>query len=62
MSIHQRRIFGPRPQFTHNTMDSRKRRHHAPPYQPPIRWFFGGICGTPTEKKLVEMMNQRRSA
>jgi hypothetical protein len=62
MSIHShngpfiRACYAPTPK------DHRAKRHHAAPYRPELRWFFGGIIGTPVERKLAEMMNRKGTA
>lgn len=58
MSIHQIR----KP-FIHPNCDTRpqmgRRNHKAPPPQPGLVYFFGGIIGTPTETALARLMARR---
>lgn len=62
MSIHSINGVFVRPCYAPTAKDHRARKHHAPPYRPELRWFFGGICGTETERKLAAIMNQRRAS
>lgn len=58
MSIHGLNQPFVRPSYVPTPWDH-KRKHHAPIYQRPIKYFFGGIIGTPEEKKLADLMNRQ---
>jgi len=57
MSIHAHNSPFIRPRYVPGPKDHMK-RHHAPPFQRPLNFFFSCIIGKPEERKLVEMMNQ----
>ncbi len=62
MSIHAINSAFIRPAYSPSHNDFAKKSHRPAPHRPELRWFFGGIVNTDTERKLAAMMNARRSA
>lgn len=59
MSIHKIRAPFVRCDYRPTPLDARKRHHNPPPPQHGLRFFFGGVIGTDTEKKLAQMMSRQ---
>lgn len=58
MSIHAINSAFVRPCYAPTSKDHRAKKHHTPPYRPELKYFFGGVIGTPTERKLAELMRR----